>query len=190
MGSVSPAPSPTQHHPNTLAEGGVPMLPELWQLRAMPSALGSCSMPPTLWGRAFPSPPCPPSEQLHAIPMRHFLLLSTESRAQHCLQETAAAMGLHSAPSPHLWMHPLVLKLLAEMTAKPLSIIYARSRRTGEVLEDWRKAHITPVFKKDKEEDPGNYRPASLTSIPGDSDGTTYLGCHLQASRREKHYKE
>ncbi|GAB0189277.1 mitochondrial enolase superfamily member 1 [Grus japonensis] len=40
-----------------------------------------------------------------------------------------------------------------------------RSWRTGEVPKDWRKA--TPVFKKGKKEDPGNYRPVSLTSIPG-----------------------
>lgn len=96
-------------------------------------------------------------------------------------------MGLHSAPSPHLWMHPLVLKLLAEMTAESISIICARSWRTGEVIEDWRKTQITPIFKKDKK-DLGNYRPASLTSIPGDSDGTTCLGCHLQASGRENIY--
>ena len=32
---------------------------------------------------------------------------------------------------------------------------------------DWRKAHVTPIFKKGKKEDPGNYSPLSLTSIPG-----------------------
>ena len=32
--------------------------------------------------------------------------------------------------------------------------------------EDWRKASVTPVFKKGKKEDPGNYRLVSLTSIP------------------------
>jgi len=51
--------------------------------------------------------------------------------------------------------------------SEPLSIIFARSWRIGVVSEDWRKANVTPVFKKGKEEDPGNYRPVSLTSIPG-----------------------
>jgi len=35
------------------------------------------------------------------------------------------------------------------------------------VPKDWRKASVTPIFKKGKKEDPGNYRPASLTSILG-----------------------
>ena len=33
--------------------------------------------------------------------------------------------------------------------------------------KDWEKAIVTPVCKKGKKEDPGNYRPVSLTSIPG-----------------------
>uniref|UniRef100_A0A8C3CN94 Reverse transcriptase domain-containing protein n=1 Tax=Cairina moschata TaxID=8855 RepID=A0A8C3CN94_CAIMO len=47
------------------------------------------------------------------------------------------------------------------------TIIFERSWRTGVVPEDWRTANVTPVFKKGRKEDPGNYRPVSLTSVPG-----------------------
>ena len=35
----------------------------------------------------------------------------------------------------------------------------------GEVPKDWRRASVVPIFKKGKKEEPGNYRPVSLTSI-------------------------
>ena len=53
------------------------------------------------------------------------------------------------------------------MSLLTLSIIFERSWRTAEVPEDWRKANVTPMFKKGKKEDRGNYRPVSLTSILG-----------------------
>ncbi|KAK4826464.1 hypothetical protein QYF61_009191 [Mycteria americana] len=64
-------------------------------------------------------------------------------------------------------IHPRVLKELAEVLTKPLSIIYQQSWLTGEVPADWRLANVTPIFKKGWKEDPGNYRPVSLTSVPG-----------------------
>ncbi|CAM4560474.1 unnamed protein product [Caretta caretta] len=64
-------------------------------------------------------------------------------------------------------LHPRVLKELVDVIAEPLAIIFENSWRTGEVPDDWKKANVVPIFKKGKKEDPGNYRPVSLTSVPG-----------------------
>ncbi|KFZ62006.1 hypothetical protein N321_03351, partial [Antrostomus carolinensis] len=64
-------------------------------------------------------------------------------------------------------MHPRVLRELADDVVKPLFLIFEKSWQSGEVPADWKKGNITPIFKKGNKEDPGNYRPVSLTSVPG-----------------------
>ena len=73
---------------------------------------------------------------------------------------------------------------MAEVIAELLSIIFERSRQTGEVSEGWRIANVTAVFKKGKKEDLGNYRPVSLTSVPGK------VMEQLQATAREGGHQE
>jgi len=64
-------------------------------------------------------------------------------------------------------IHPRLLKELAKELAKPLSIICQQCWLTGEVPGDWRIANVKPIYKKGRKEDPGNYRPVSLTLVPG-----------------------
>ena len=81
------------------------------------------------------------------------------------VQKCLGGISVHTSMGPD-GMHPRVLRELAEVTAEPLSIIFDRPWRTGEVPEDWRIANVTAVFRKGKKEDVGNSRPVSLTSVP------------------------
>ena len=62
-------------------------------------------------------------------------------------------------------VHPLILKNLAEILAKPLTLIFNNSLETGEVPTVWKQGTVTAIFKKGDKSNPANYRAITLTSI-------------------------
>lgn len=64
-------------------------------------------------------------------------------------------------------LHSQVLRKLADAIPRTLWIIFEQSWPVGQAPDDWRKASVTPVFKKGEKEDQGNHRLVSLTSVPG-----------------------
>ena len=57
-----------------------------------------------------------------------------------------------------------MVRELREELIDPLHILFTKSLGTGVVPEDWRKANVTPIYKKGGRGQVGNYRPVSLTS--------------------------
>ncbi|GAB0206301.1 mitochondrial enolase superfamily member 1 [Grus japonensis] len=85
---------------------------------------------------------------------------------EEAVNDLLCHLDTHKSMGPD-GIHLRVPRELAEELAKPLSIIYQQSWLTGEVPDDWRLANVMPIYKKGQKEDPGNYRPVSLTSVPG-----------------------
>ena len=60
---------------------------------------------------------------------------------------------------------PRILKELADVISRPLTIIFQHSIDTGSVPSQWREAFVTPIFKKGDRHTASNYRPVSLTAV-------------------------
>ena len=64
-------------------------------------------------------------------------------------------------------IHSRVVVETQEQLVGPLTIIFNKSLSEGVVPDSWKEAEVVPIFKKGKRDDPGNYRPVSLTSVCG-----------------------
>eukprot|EP00061_Rhincodon_typus_P005241 g24514.t1 len=62
-------------------------------------------------------------------------------------------------------IYPRLLREARKEIAEALADIFTSSLTTGEVPEDRRLTNLVPLYKKGSRDNPGNYRPVSLTSV-------------------------
>ena len=58
-----------------------------------------------------------------------------------------------------------VLRECAEVLSKPLASLFSASMSAGIVPNDWKCAHVVPIYKADGKSNQNNYRPISLLPI-------------------------
>lgn len=75
------------------------------------------------------------------------------------------SLRVTGSPGPD-GMHSRILQETASTIATPLARLFRRSLDSGVLPDDWKKGLVVPIFKKGSKQDPSNYRPISLTSIP------------------------
>ena len=75
-------------------------------------------------------------------------------------------LNQNKSPGPD-GFHPRVIKELEEEITPHLCDIYKASLVQRKAVKDWKLQNIATVFKKGSKDEPGNYRPISLTSVPG-----------------------
>ena len=61
-------------------------------------------------------------------------------------------------------LSPTLMQACAAELAEPLCVLFNKSLAQKKLAKSRKQARITPIFKKGKRSDPGNYRPVSLTS--------------------------
>ena len=69
-----------------------------------------------------------------------------------------------SAPGPDE-VHPRVLREARRELCRPLTLLFRKSLDSGTVPLDWSLGSVVPIYKKGNRQEPGNYRPVSLTSV-------------------------
>ena len=64
-------------------------------------------------------------------------------------------------------IHPKILKECKRAMLKLLILIFEKSVEECKIPDIWKSAYITAIYKSGPKSKPENYRPISLTSVPG-----------------------
>ena len=57
------------------------------------------------------------------------------------------------------------LQAIADQIVTPLTDVFNCSLRSGEVPSEWKRSHITPIYKGGPPDDPSNFRPISVVPV-------------------------
>ena len=103
--------------------------------------------------------------------------------SSNVIEKLLKGLNPHKAAGPDQ-LKPIVLQTLHKELAPILKLIFQKSLDTGRLTSIWKKANVSPIFKKWDKTEPANYRPISLTCV------LCKVLEHVVASGISKHFTE
>ena len=106
-----------------------------------------------------PSGPIPEPKQQETSAANHTTLFS-----EAIIKKKLTTLNTSKSPGPDN-LHSRVLKEVAQSIAKPIQQLFSLTMNKGSLPLIWKRANVSPIFKKGKKQLASNYRPVSLTCI-------------------------
>ena len=107
-------------------------------------------------------------ENVTQVPKKHVETNRTMQEViitEEKIVEKIIKLRVDAAPGPDN-ITPRFLKETVDIVKIPLKIIFRKSLSQQKCPEDWKMAHVVPIYKKGTKGSASNYRPVSLTSVP------------------------
>ena len=106
-----------------------------------------------------PSGVIPNRKPQHMTSVLHKSIFTEEK-----IKKKLLVLKMTKSPGPDK-IHPRVLKEVATAIAKPLCLIFSSTMEKRKLPTIWKRANVSPIFKKGNRQLASNYRPVSLTCI-------------------------
>ena len=98
------------------------------------------------------------------LPSRTSSIISNIHITREMVLEQLQALNINKSIGPD-GLHPKLLKELADIIAGPIAQLFNMTIEDNVLPTDWKKAFVSPIYKKGARNLAVNYRPISLTSI-------------------------
>ena len=105
-----------------------------------------------------------PIGQIPTIERRTDLVLSNLIITDEMVCKELTHINVNKSCGPDE-LHPRLITELADLIAIPVALLYNTTLQQGILPNDWKRAFVTPIYKKGSRNLPENYRPISLTAI-------------------------
>ena len=105
-----------------------------------------------------------PDGNIPKLPQRTDISIYDLSITTEMIAEEIKQLNINKSCCPDE-LHPRMLKELINIISRPVALLLNESISQGVVPVEWKKAFVSPIYKKGLRNRAENYRPISLTSI-------------------------